>query len=103
MKSDESVFEEEELLFEHQRIVVDPGQQSERIDKFLIDAFVNVHTVNWSSTSTLDTTLQDAQVTNVDTGTNTITVNRSLGFTPDSTYVVDLIGFKDGGLPYRIL
>lgn len=33
----------------------------------------------------------------------TITVDSSLGFTPDNTFKVELVGFHDGGGPYRII
>ena len=33
----------------------------------------------------------------------TVTVSSSLGFTPNDTHSIDLIGFKDDGLPYRLL
>ena len=32
---------EEDLLYEHHRIVVDPGQVAERLDKFLMDKLPN--------------------------------------------------------------
>ena len=34
--------EEEQELYEHHRIVVDPGQNPERIDKFLFNRIINV-------------------------------------------------------------
>lgn len=42
-------------------------------------------------------------VSNIDTGTNTITVGTSIGFTPASGQLVEGIGFKDGGGFYRYL
>ncbi len=52
-----------------------------------------VHTDDFASVS------PEVLVTDV-TG-STVTVDASLGFTPDNTYYVDLIGFKDGLAPYR--
>jgi len=40
--SEEKELTEEELLFEHHRIVVDPGQVPIRIDKFLMDRLPNI-------------------------------------------------------------
>ena len=73
------------------------------IDKFLLEAYVRVHSPDFSSDS-IDSALDDnAQVTNVDTGTNIVTVDKDLSFTPQLNDQTDLIGFKDEGLPYRLL
>lgn len=70
---------------------------------FLIGSPVRVHNGDFTDDSTPGITDGDAIVTAINTTTNEITVSRDLGFTPDSTHVVDLIGFKDNPLPYRIL
>jgi hypothetical protein len=81
------------------RFTVAPGD----IDKFLVDAFVRVHSSDFSDDSVESALDDDAQIIEVDTGTNTIIVDRDLTFTPQLNDQVDLIGFKDGGLPYRLL
>jgi hypothetical protein len=63
------------------------------IGKFIEGAIVRVHSADYTVDSV------ETFVSNI-TG-NTITVNDSLGFTPSAGYEVDLIGFLDGGLPYR--
>ena len=73
------------------------------IDKFFVDSFLVIHNSDYSIRSTDDAIDDDAQVISVDTGTNTVTVDRSLGFVPVTGYEIDLIGFKDLGLPYRVL
>jgi hypothetical protein len=73
------------------------------IDKFTVDAFLLVHDSDYSVVSTADSIDDDAQVLTINTGTNTITTNQSLGFTPLAGYECDLIGFQDGGVPYRVL
>ena len=73
------------------------------IDKFLVDAFVRVHSEDYSVDSVESSLDDDAQVTDVNTVTKIVTVDRDLGFAPLSGYQVDLIGFKDGGLPYRLI
>jgi len=73
------------------------------IDKFLVDAFVRVHSVDFSDDSVESALDDDAQIVEVDTILNQIVVDRDLSFTPQLNDQVDLIGFKDGGLPYRLL
>ena len=73
------------------------------IDKFLVDAFIIVHSDDFSDSSTPGTGDDDLQVLTVDTGTNTVTTSGSMGFTPLAGYKVNLIGFKDAGLPYRLI
>jgi hypothetical protein len=70
---------------------VDPADAS----KFLVGATIIVHTDDWSEFS--------PEVTVEEVDGTTITCESSLGFSPDSTHYVDLIGFPDGGQPYRIL
>lgn len=67
------------------------------IGKFLKDATVLVHSPNYSDTA------PEAQVTNVNTGTNTVTISITTGFTITSSHKVDLIGFADGGQAYRLI
>lgn len=64
-------------------------------DKFLTGAFIRVHNSDYSLDS------GELEVTEV-SGT-TIIVNNDMGFTPSSSELVDLIGFRDGGKPYRWL
>ena len=78
---------------------VSPGD----IDKFLIDAYVRVHSIDFSDDSVESSLDDDAIITDVNTTTNIITVDKDLSFTPQLNDQVDLIGFKDGGLPYRLL
>lgn len=70
---------------------VDPSD----IDKFLINATVKIRNTDLSEVS------EELKVTEINT--NTITVDSTIGFTPDSSHTIELIGFKDGGQPYRIL
>jgi len=67
------------------------------IDKFLVGATVLVHNESFSQMS------PEAEITGVDTGTNRVTIDTATGFTINNTHLVDLIGFKDGGQPYRWL
>jgi len=72
------------------------------ITKFFVGSYVRVHNEDYSIDSNETSLDDDARVTIVDTGTNTVTVDRDLTFTPVAGYFVDLIGFSDdGGLPYR--
>jgi hypothetical protein len=64
------------------------------VSKFFVGAIVEVHSSNFSDES------DQVEVTDI-TGQN-ITVSEDLGFTPSSGYEVDLIGFPDQGLPYRL-
>lgn len=65
------------------------------IDKFLEKAIVKLQNTDRSVESV------EAKVLSING--NQISVDTDLGFTPDNTFRVQLIGFKDGGLPYRIL
>jgi hypothetical protein len=67
-------------------------------DKFLEGAIL---LVRGTGDEKWDIVSPEVRVTDV-TG-STITVNSSLGFTPAAGYEIDLIGFKDGGAPYRYL
>jgi hypothetical protein len=66
-------------------------------------AVVRVFNEDYSIDSRTDVVDDDAVVTNVDTVGNILTVDRSLGFVPTAGLFVDLVGYIDGGLPYRIL
>lgn len=70
-------------------------------DKMRVDHYVRVHSDDYATDSTTAISEADAQITDI-TGT-TITVSRSLGFTPDNTHLIDLVAFKDGELPYRYI
>lgn len=63
--------------------------------KFVDGAIVLVRDVDWDIVS------PEVKVTDV-TG-STVSVSAPLGFVPVAGYEVDLIGFKDGGAPYRYL
>lgn len=63
--------------------------------KVIVGAIVMVHNADYSVES------EEVRVTEVN-GT-TITVEPGLGFTPTSAYDVDLVGFVDGGQPYRYI
>lgn len=65
------------------------------IGKFALNQTVLVHESEWTVYS------PEVKVTDVDTGTNRVTVGTDLGFTPVAGYLVELIGFPDGGQPYR--
>src|SRR5690606_11280669 len=67
--------------------------------KFFVDAPIIMHTADWAAESP---EVRVTAVTQV-SGDWIVTVNRSLGFTPDSTYFVDLVGFSDEGMPYRLI
>ena len=65
------------------------------IGKFLVGATIMMHNLSWSSVS--------AEVKVASISGAQITVDRSLGLTPSSSYTVELIGFPDGGAAYRYL
>lgn len=73
------------------------------ISKFLVGGFVRVHSADFSVDSRDSLVEDDPQITDVDGGTFKITVDTDMGFTPAAGYEVDLIGFADGGPPYRLL
>jgi hypothetical protein len=66
------------------------------ISKFLTGAPVLVHNSTWSFAS------NECTISAVDLGTNKVTVSTALGFTPNSSQFVDLIGFADSGFSYRL-
>lgn len=65
------------------------------ISKFLVGAQIMLHNSDYSSYS------PNVRITEINT--NNIVVDVSLGFTPSSSYTVQLIGYKDGGSAYRYL
>ena len=73
------------------------------IGKFLVGGFVRVHSPDFTVDSRDSLVEDDPQITDVDGGTNKITVDSDMGFTPLAGYEIDLIGFADGGAPYRLL
>jgi hypothetical protein len=81
------------------RFTVSPSD----IDKFLVGAFVRVHSEDFTDDSVETALDDDAEVVEVNTVLNEVVVDRDLSFTPQLNNQVDLIGFKDGGLPYRLL
>ena len=62
--------------------------------KFFVDCVIRVHDASFSSDS------GDVMVTAV---SGTQITCQDLGFTPSSSYLVDLIGFPDEGDPYRLI
>lgn len=65
----------------------------DEVDKFFVGSPVRVHNEDFS---------EDFEASVTDIAGDVITVSEDLGFTPDSTHVIDLIGFKDQGNPYRL-
>lgn len=65
------------------------------VSKFRVGAQIMLHNASWSSVS------PDVRVLEINT--NNIVVDKSLGFTPSSSYDVELIGFNDSGSSYRYL
>lgn len=71
------------------------------VSKFTVGQSVRVHDENFTNDSTPSLDIDDAEVTDITV--NTITVDRDLGFTPSSLMEVELIGYIDGGVPYRYI
>ncbi len=67
------------------------------IGKFFVGSRVLVRSEDWSVEAA------ETVVTAVDTGTNQVTVEDALGFTPSAGQLVDLIGFADEGGAYRFI
>jgi hypothetical protein len=65
------------------------------VSKFFVGSILRVHSTDYSVDSS------EVQVSDI-TG-NTITVDTDLGFTPLAGYEIDLVGFQDEGLPYRLI
>ena len=66
------------------------------ISKFLVGATVMIHDALYYFIGA------ECTVTLVNNITNQITVKQAIGFVPNNTMVVDLIGFADGGASYRL-
>ncbi len=65
------------------------------IGKFLVGALLYVRDATFTNISS------DVTVTNVDTGTNTVTVT-DMGLIPSPSFSAELVGFADSGAGYRI-
>jgi len=65
------------------------------IGKFFVGSILRVHDFDYSDDS--------PEVRILTIVGNTITVDAALGFTPNNTHYIDLIGFIDEGLPYRYI
>ena len=65
------------------------------IDKFLIGSIVEVHRDDYSIRS------EEVRITEIDG--NVLTLSKEIGIIVDNTYLINLVGFKDGGVPYRYL
>jgi hypothetical protein len=70
------------------------------IGKFHIGSPVRVHSEDYTVDSGDEINIL---VKAVNTTTNEITVDTALGFTPAAGQFIDLIGFPDGGGPYRLI
>jgi len=71
--------------------------------RVVVEGFVRVHSFDFTDDSAGTVDDDDPAVLTVDIGTGVITVDKSLTFTPSSGDLVDLVGFLDQGLPYRVL
>lgn len=65
------------------------------IGKFAVGQIILLHNVTWGVAS--------GEVTITAINSNTLTVSASLTFVPDASFKVELIGFADGGYPYRMV
>ncbi len=65
------------------------------IAKFAVGQMVLLHNATYSLLS------PEAEILSI--VSNTITVDTALGFVPDAAFKVELIGFADGGRPYRMV
>jgi len=65
------------------------------ISKFIQGNLLITRKNDWTNYS------PEVTISVVDSGTNTITVSKSLGYTPDNTYLVEGLGFPDGTGYYR--
>lgn len=92
------------LMFCHfdPRVLVDTGISTTQftvgagdVVKIFVGSIVRVHNTDFSIDS------EERVVTDI-TGV-TITVDETLGFTPATGQEIDLIGFQDGDLPYRLI
>lgn len=67
------------------------------IAKFFVNCKIRVHKEDYTTFS------PEVTVITIDTGTNTITVNNPLGFTPNNTFFITGIGFPDKQGVYRYI
>lgn len=63
--------------------------------KLQLEAIVYIHSPDYSRSST--------EVLVSELGGNTVTLKDSIEFTPQAGDIVELVGFLDGGLPYRLV
>lgn len=63
------------------------------ISKFMVGQTIRIRKFDWSTYS------DEIKIASI--SGNTLTTNKTIGFTPDNTYYVDIIGFQDGGAAYR--
>lgn len=73
------------------------------IGKFVIGQPIYTHQTGYGPVVGPDALSDEAAVTIADTGTDFVTVATSLGYSPLAGDVVELIGFPDGGPPYRFI
>lgn len=64
------------------------------IDKFFVGSYVLIHNNDYSIQK--ETTVKEIVNEN-------LILSENIGFTPDNTFAIDLVGFQDKGLPYRLL
>lgn len=99
--SDLSIYKNMFVYFDNQISIVSGASQTVfdisagDLSKIKVNDLVFVHNQDFSLTS-VETKVVDI------TGT-TITVENNLGFTPALDHKIELLGFNDGGSPYRIL
>ncbi|MEN0060242.1 MAG: hypothetical protein AAGB31_15495, partial [Bdellovibrio sp.] len=67
------------------------------VDKFVVGSILRIHSQDF----TFDSDALEFRVVAI-VG-NILTLNEAVGFSVLPGYVLDLIGFKDGGAPYRLL
>lgn len=65
------------------------------IAKLQLEAIVYIHSPDYSRGST--------EVLVSELGGNTVTLKDAIEFTPQAGDIVELVGFLDGGLPYRLV
>jgi len=70
-------------------VEVDAGD----ISKFLVGQTVLVRKFDWS--------VYSSEIRIASISGNFLTMNKTIGFTPDNTYYLDIIGFQDAGAAYR--
>lgn len=70
---------------------------SEDVQKFRLRSPVEIHNEDWSKWT------KDLGIYVTDITDNVLTLSRSVDFPVTAGFVIELIGFKDGGMPYRSL